>query len=65
MKNKLIVFLVFALFATGAVSQRIPSWMVELPTVLCLENRIYVVWHKSELYLKVNDIFCSNNEDLV
>lgn len=36
-----------------------------LPSVICKDNRIYVVFTQQKFYMKVNNIFCSYHEDLV
>ena len=42
-----------------------PSWMQELPKIMCLKNQLWLVWVKSEYAVQVTGIFCSLKEDLV
>lgn len=42
-----------------------PTWMIELPKILCLKNQLWLVWVKSEYAVQVEGIFCSLKGDLV
>lgn len=42
-----------------------PSWLIELPRVMCLKNQLWLVWKTSEYAVQVTGIFCSLTEDLV
>ena len=41
-----------------------PSWMIELPKIMCLKNVVWLVWVKSEYAVQVEGIFCSLKGDL-
>jgi hypothetical protein len=65
-KNQLITACVTGLLIGGTIStvkaDETQDW---LPSVICKDNRVYVVFTKQSFYIKVNNIFCTYNEDLV
>jgi hypothetical protein len=42
-----------------------PTWMQELPRVMCLKNQLWLVWVQSKYAVQVTGIFCTLTEDLV
>lgn len=36
-----------------------------LPSVICKENKVFVVFTKQNFYMKVNNIFCTYSDELV
>lgn len=68
-KNQLITTCLVGFLLGGmssfAKAEDKPSWMLELPKVMCLKNQLWLVWVKSEYAVQVTGVFCSLKEDLV
>lgn len=54
-----------SLLITPSIANERPAWMIELPRVMCLKNKLWIVWPNSQYAVQVTGIFCSLSEDLV
>ena len=67
-KRQILITVLSVFLLGGAVSiakAEQPSWMLEIPRVVCLKNKLWIVWIASKYSVQVKGIFCSMDEDLV
>lgn len=64
-KTQAISTYIIGLLLGGFISIAKADDTAWLPSVICKENRVFVVFTKQNFYMKVNNIFCTYNEDLV
>jgi hypothetical protein len=59
------VILIFCIFSVPTTAKDRPTWLIELPRVMCLNNKVWLVWVQYEYPIQVTGIFCSLDEDLI
>lgn len=64
-KNIFASIVLASLLIAPSIANEKPSWMIELPRVMCLKNKLWIVWPNSNYAVRVTGIFCSLDEDLI
>lgn len=65
LKNIFVLLVLASLLITPSIANEKPSWMIELPKVMCLKNKLWIIWSNSQYAVQVTGIFCSLDEDLI
>lgn len=64
-KTQAILTCVIGLAIGGSISIAKADDTDWLPSVICRENKVLVVFTKQNFYMKVNNIFCTYTDELV
>ena len=59
------IFFAFMVLIPPTYASIRPSWLVELPEVMCIENKVWLLWKSVDFAIKVTGIFCTLTKDLV
>ena len=64
-KTQAISTCIIGLLLGGFISIAKADDTAWLPSMICKENRVFVVFTKQNFYMKVNNIFCTYTNELV